>query len=165
MNKNDLILHPNDFVNQINFDDFEYKDKFNYLCDLIPIRRLEKLVIKNADDNLIKRAGLVYLFILNNKLLKVGSATTSFLERVSSYNCGKKAYRKNGTCSTTNYFVLQNLLNINKPIKVYYYFPDQISMNVWGTTKNISLPAKEFEKKILTELKENNNLPILCTQK
>lgn len=165
MNKNDIILSKKDIINQMNFNDFEYKDKFSFLCDLIPEKAKERLVIKNPSSSLIHRRGILYLFILENKLIKVGSSTVSFPERVTSYNCGRKAFRKNGTCSTTNYLVLQSLLNINKPVKVYSFHPDEIEIDVWGEKEAISLPTKRFEKKILTELKNKGKLPIFCTQK
>ena len=38
-------------------------------------------------------------------------------------------------------------------------------MDVFGEKEMISLPAKRFEKSILTELKEKHKLPVLCTQK
>lgn len=164
MNKNDIILSEKDTEDQMNFNDFKYKDKFHLLCDLVPEIDKERLVIKNPTSNLIEREGVLYLFILNNKLIKVGSSTVSFIGRVSSYNCGRKAFRKNGTCSTTNYLVLQTLLNINKVIKVYAFFPEEIELEVWGDKEKISLPTKRFEKKILTELKNKHKLPILCTQ-
>lgn len=164
MNKNDIILSEKDMINQMNFNEFKYKDKFHFLCDLVPERDKERLVIKNPLSNLIDRKGILYLFVLENKLIKVGSSTVSFKERVSSYNCGRKAFRKNGTCSTTNYLVLQTLLNINKVIKVYSFFTEEIALDVWGEKETISLPTKRFEKKILTELKDKGKLPILCTQ-
>lgn len=164
MNKNDIILSEKDMINQMNFHEFKYKDKFHLLCDLVPEMDKERIVIKNPTSNLIDRKGILYLFVLNDKLIKVGSSTVSFAERVSSYNCGRKAFRKNGTCSTTNYLVLQTLLNINKIVKVYSYFPEEIELDVWGEKETISLPTKRFEKKILTELKDRGKLPILCTQ-
>ena len=119
MNRNDRILSAKDIKNQLNFDAFKHREKFSFLCDLVPEKDKERLVIKNADSDLAEKRGVLYVFVLDNKLIKIGSTTTSFKDRVQSYNCGKKAYRKSGTCSTTNFFVLQSLLNINKIVKVY----------------------------------------------
>lgn len=166
INRTDRIVIEKDLSNEIDYGNFEHKDKFSFLCDLVPDRKKERLVIENADINKINKIGVLYVFVLNNKLLKVGSSTTSFKDRVQSYNCGKEKYRrKHGTCSTTNYFVLQTILRWNKSIKVYAFFPEEIEMDIWGKKEMISSPAKRFEKIILTELKNHGKLPIFCTQK
>ena len=164
MNRNDRIISGKDIVNQMDFDSFESKAKFSFLCDMVPEKKRERLVIQNANPDLIKKRGVLYALVLDNKLIKIGSTTTSFKDRVQSYNCGKKAYRENGTCSTTNFFVLQSLLNINKIVKVYGFFPSEIEFDVFGEMESISLPAKRFEKKLLTLLKKKGTLPIMCTQ-
>lgn len=163
-NRTDRILNRPDIEGQKEFSKFEFKDEFEYLCDLVPEVARERLVIENAEADLIKKRGVLYLFVLDGKVIKIGSATTSFKDRVASYNCGKQAYRNNGTCSTTNYFVLQSLLKINKRTQVYAYFPESIEMLVFGEKETISLPAKRFEKKLNTHLKKKNELPIMCTQ-
>ena len=56
----------------------------------------------------------MYCFVIDGKILKIGKTDTTMAKRVQSYNCGKKAYRENGTCSTTNYNILQSFLAINK---------------------------------------------------
>ena len=164
-NRNDIIITEEDTKNQMYLKDFKYKDMFKLLCYLVPEVDKERIIIEDSGDGLIDKKGILYLLVLDGKILKVGSSTVSFKERVSSYNCGKKAFRNNGTCSTTNYFVLQSLLNINKKVEVYYFFPEEIEMDVFGEKEMISLPAKRFEKSILTELKEKHKLPVLCTQK
>ena len=164
MNKNDTILEAQDIEGQMPFDTFEYKGKFSFLCDIVPDVANEKLVIKNATEQINKK-GVLYLFVIDGKLLKVGSSTVSFKDRLASYNCGKKAYRENGTCSTTNYLVLQSFLSINKVVQVYAFFPEEIKIDVWGEIEDVSLPAKRFEKRVLTELKNHGCLPIMCTQK
>ena len=165
MNRNDRIISDKDIIDQMDFDSFEDKDKFSFLCDLVAEKKRERLVIQNANPDLIEKRGVLYIFVLDNKLVKIGSTTTSFWDRVQSYNCGKKAYRTRGTCSTTNFFVLQSLLNINKIVKVYGFFPGEIELDVFGERERISLPAKRFEKKLLTLLKKKGTLPIMCTQR
>jgi len=164
MNKNEKIISETDLTDQVIFSSFKHRGFFTFLCDLIPERHKERFVIQNQVPGLVKKRGVLYAFELNGKLIKIGSTTTSFKDRVQSYNCGKKAYRKSGTCSTTNYFVLQSLLNINKPVRVFGYFPKEIKIDVFGTKETIALPPKRFEKKLLTQLKKDGKLPILCTQ-
>ena len=92
-------------------ENFQYRDYFSFLCKLRPNQKDEKLEVideTDADDfNVDKRSGLVYLFVLDGKILKVGSTITPFVKRVQSYNTGKTRYRIAGKNSTTNYFCLQ----------------------------------------------------------
>jgi hypothetical protein len=164
MNKNDMILNAQDIENQMPLSTFKYRKHFSFLCNIVPDIANEKLNITNP-TSLINKKGVLYLFVIDGKLIKVGSSTVSFKDRLASYNCGKKSYRENGTCSTTNYLVLQSFLSINKIVEVYAFFPEEIAIDVWGESEIVSLPAKRFEKRVLTELKEDECLPIMCTQK
>lgn len=88
-------------------------------------------------------------------------------ERIQSYNCGKTEYRIAGTNSTTNYFILQSLLKINKIVKVYAYFPDKKEYKIFGEFGCDSFPpAKKVERKILSDfIKKHKLKPIANTQK
>jgi hypothetical protein len=165
INRTDRIIIEEELSKEEDYSNFKYKDNFSFLCDLVPDKKNEKLVIKNEDIKKINKIGVLYIFTWNNKLLKIGSSITSFKDRVQSYNCGKEEYRrKNGTCSTTNYLVLQTILRLDITVKVYAFFPGDIEIDIFGEKKNISSPAKEYEKKILVELKKEGKLPIFCTQ-
>ncbi|GAA9038210.1 hypothetical protein HpHA134_11730 [Helicobacter pylori] len=105
--KSDIILKSvNDLKDEIDYKDFEYKEYFNLLCELVPNNSLEKLEINAIDEKNMKNEGLVYVFVIQGKIFKIGHSITPITKRVQSYNCGKVEYRKNGTCSTTSYFVL-----------------------------------------------------------
>ncbi len=125
--KSDIILKSvNDLKDEIDYKDFEYKEYFNLLCELVPNNSLEKLEINAIDEKNMKNEGLVYVFVIQGKIFKIGHSITPITKRVQSYNCGKVEYRKNGTCSTTNYFVLQSLLKINKIVQVYAFFQNNL---------------------------------------
>lgn len=162
-----LIKKFEELDNEIDYDDFQYKQYFFHLCNLIPDKENEKLDIEVVDNKKIEDFGLVYVFVIENKIFKIGHSITPIKERVQSYNCGKTEYRISGTNSTTNYFVLQSLLNINKIIKVYAYFPDKLEYDIFGEKGEDSFPpAKRIENKIITDfIKKYNKKPIGCTQK
>ncbi len=125
--KSDIILKSvNDLKDEVDYKDFEYKEYFNLLCELVPNNSLEKLEINAIDEKNMKNEGLVYVFVIQGKIFKIGHSITPITKRVQSYNCGKIEYRKNGTCSTTNYFVLQSLLNINEVVQVYAFFQNNL---------------------------------------
>lgn len=152
---------------EISYNDFNYKKYFHHLCDIIPEKSYEKLTISPIDEANIKTEGLVYVFAIENKIFKIGHTIKSIKDRIQSYNCGKTEYRIKGTCSTANYFVLQSLLNINKPTNVYAFFPEKPRFTIFGK-KYIGdsyPPSKRAEKEIITNFKNKfNKKPIGCTQ-
>ena len=109
----------------------------------------------------------MYIFVINGKIFKIGETTTSIKKRVNSYNCGKTEYRISGTNSTTNYFVLQSLLNIGMTVNVYAFFPPIATFTVFGETiQSSEAPSKYAERFLNREFIEKyNKKPIGCTQK
>ena len=169
-NRNEKILSNEDLVSEINYSEFdygEYGEYFDYLCNLIPNIEKERIEIESIDNEKIEEEGLVYIFTIEDKILKIGHTTTSIKKRIQSYNCGRKKHREKGTCSTTNYFILQSILNINKTVKVHAFFPEKPTFNLFGKHyQKSSSPAKEAEKQIIKDfMTKFNKKPIGCTQR
>jgi len=167
-NRNIILLKTiQELENELDYVNFEHKKYFQHLCNLIPNKDLEKLDIEIIDTKNFKKRGLVYVFVIEGKIFKIGHTITAISDRVQSYNCGKTEYRIAGTCSTANYFVLQSLLSINKNIEVYTYFPELPKYEIFGIEYQDSFPIpKRAEKEILKEFKaQYKKLPIGCTQK
>lgn len=167
MNKNDNPI--NDIDKKININSFTQMDYFDKIAIIESNIEKESLIIKEIiDERYITQKNLVYLFVIDGFIQKVGSTTQTMKDRISSYNCGKKLYRKNGTCSTTNFFVLQSFLNIGKQIDIYAFFPGKKKeyVDIFGDIilKDFSMPSKDCEKILLNQLKERKVMPILCTQ-
>jgi hypothetical protein len=163
-NKNDI---PIDFVpTNLSFEYFKYHMYFQKIAELEPDLDKETINLTNIINNdYLTKKGLVYIFVIDGYIVKIGSTTTSIKERIKSYNCGKENYRKNGTCSTTNYFILQSFLKIGKKIEIFAYYPETFEINIFGDLKkDIPFPPKEYEKVLLSYLKEEGELPYLCTQ-
>ena len=90
--------------------------------------------------------------VIDNKILKIGQTITDVKCRIQSYNSGKKKHRKKGTCSTTNYFILQSLLNIDKRVNLYVYFAEKKPYDIFGVKGNDCFPsAKVIEKIIIND--------------
>lgn len=105
--------------------------------------------------------------VIKNKIYKIGSCTTGFKARVGSYNCGKQKARNKGTCSTTNYFVLQTLLNFNVPVEIYGLFSkrEMTFMFLGSEIKEAFPSAKNMKNILLVKFKKKyNKLPIACAQ-
>ena len=169
-NRNENLITKGEIKGvKLTLDNFGYKKYFKFLCTIRPNLKQERLEIKNAVDkknfNVHTKNGLVYVLVMDNKIIKVGSTITPFQKRVSSYNTGKMKYRISGKNSTTNWFCLQSFLKINKDIDVYAFFPKQESANVFGAVKHIEPNPKHWEREIFTKLTEQGNRPIFCTQR
>ena len=142
----------NDTSNWPNFKDYSFMENMVYAGQLIPDRANEKIVWtpnELFDDNY---QGLCYAFVVNGKFYKQGKTDTTLKERISSYNCGKQEYRNNGTCSVTNYFVLQSILNFNVPVDVYVYYIPKATLKIFGKEVEINTsPAKYVEGLLLNQ--------------
>ena len=161
-----LIKSITELKKETNYADFQYKKYFIHLCNLIPNKKAEKLEIEKVNSQNIENSGLVYVFVINKKIFKIGQTITTIAKRIQSYNCGKTEYRIAGTNSTTNYFVLQSLLNINKTINVYAFFPETPEYTIFGKKYQSSYPpTKTAEHKILEDfISKFGQKPIGCTQ-
>lgn len=150
-NKNIVPLkHIDELENECQWEDFEFKEYFEAIAILEPNLALERLEMRYLNETKCKDEGFVYVFVIENKIFKIGQSITNLKKRIQSYNCGKIEYRINGTNSTTNYFVLQSLLKINKEIIVYAFFPPKPSYEIFGKHfKDSYPPSKRAENIIL----------------
>lgn len=162
-----IIKSFEELRNEIDYDDFEYKDYFSLICNLIPNREKERLDIEAIDVDACQDHGLVYVFVIKGKIFKIGESITPIIKRIQSYNCGKIEYRINGTNSTTNYFVLQSLLSIGEKVQVYAFFPDQPEYELFGKKYKDSWPvSKRAENIIINDfISKHSKKPIGCTQR
>ena len=166
--KNDVSLQSFEELNtEFNYSDFLYEKQFTYLCNIIPFKEKECLEIEDIGNQNLYSEGLVYVFVINKKILKIGHTIGSIQSRIASYNCGKEIHRKKGTCSTTNYFILQTLLNINVPVQVYAFFPKQQEYKIFDEYGKEPFPSPKIVEKIVIKnfIKKEGRLPIGCTQK
>ena len=166
-NKNIIPLKTiNQLENECNYDNFKYKKYFSLICELLPNIEKEKLEIKIIDEIKCKEKGLVYVFVIEGKIFKIGQSVSNIKARIQSYNCGKTEYRINGTNSTTNYFVLQSFLKLNKIILVYAFFPPKPQYRLFGQNFEDSYPpCKKAENIIIKDfIKNYGKKPIGCTQ-
>ena len=141
----DGVFFTEDITEWKEWESFPLKNMFSLFGELTPVLTQEKLnwiPITAEIDNL---EGIVYAFVLKDSR-KLYKTDGTLKERVSSYNCGKTDYRKNGTCSVTNYKTLQSFLNIGETIEVYGYITPKALLNFNGETISISCsPSKYIE--------------------
>lgn len=129
------------------FSSYILKPYFTLVGELIPNQEKEKLEFYGDEEKYSNTEGAVYLFVIDDKILKIGKTDSTMKKRIQSYNCGKRQYKENGTCSTTNYKVLQSFLTIGKRVELYCYFVPPIQLDVFGETVSITTsPSKYIEK-------------------
>ena len=118
----------------------------------------EKWDMQVLDERYNTYEDLIYALVIDGKLLKIGKSITTMKKRVQSYHCGKNAYRlkQNATNSATNWFILQSVLAIGKPVYIYCLYIPQSKGSFMGWTY-INRISKEIEGKIITAFYEKYN--------
>ncbi|BDV02150.1 MAG: hypothetical protein HPAVJP_0390 [Candidatus Hepatoplasma vulgare] len=175
MKREKLIHSFKELKNEINIDDFELlRDKFTKICQVIPNREKESLKIdyKDLDKKTIKRIKrkqkVVYIMVIEGKIFYVGCTNKSLRKRLAHYNDGRERYRKEGEIHyETTYFILQSLLNINKPVDIYVHYyrhvENETFMDIFGEEVDIlnRSPSKTIKKWLLDKIEsEFNKKPI-----
>ena len=160
-NKNDVPLkNLSELEANKSYNELPHKDKFLYLFNIVIVldKKKKKLKVNPVNTNNSKdlmRKGLVYILVINNKILTIGSSTNSIVDRVQSYNAGKKKHRKSGTASTTNYYILQSIINIGEIVNVYAHFPLKKKYVLFGKEgKDIFPSAQVIKNRILADFKK-----------
>jgi hypothetical protein len=169
-NHNDHIFTLEEVYQQMKFEDFSLSTLFQRI-GVLKIEPEKERVVPIPDDvhnNGFKKENALYAFVIDGHLFKIGKTDTTIAERINSYNCGKKKHREKGTCSTTNYMVLQTFLAINKEVEVYCYFLPKATLVIDGKTYEITESPSKFAEGLFLEkvISENNNNRLLgCVQK
>ncbi len=176
-----IKLIPNSMT--IKFDDYNKKDYFKLVANIV----LDKDVNKNGDkkrNTLIKfnptininefnkkNTEWIYIFTINNRIVKIGGTRTGLKGRVSSYLCGHhiKERDKSGDCSKTNgyiynTFVFYAQLNCNIQMYAYKLPVNEIEIDVFDEKVKVRTQTfHTYESIIMNDYKKNyNNIPILC---
>ena len=133
------------------WENYSLKEYFVPLGTIYPDKDKEKLNWEAVEEMLNKYEGLDYSFVIEGHFYKLGKTDTTMQDRLTSYNCGTENFRKDGTCSVTNFKVLQTLLNINKPVTVFALLAPKAILTVFGKTYEISVSPSKFIEGILID--------------
>jgi len=126
-----------DFDTLIAYDKYEHKDNFKHVANILLDNDLDDSGNKKRQtlikfDNIISLNDFsldcewVYIFTIDNKIVKIGGTRNSLKGRVGSYLCGHHIpeRKKSGDCSKTNGFIYNTFefyLNLGYEIKMYGY--------------------------------------------
>lgn len=124
--------------------------------------------ISNEDFN--EKTEWLYIFLINDRLVKIGGTRTGLKGRVSSYLCGHHVEErgKSGDCSKTNGFIYNTFefyLNLGCKIEMFgYKLPKtEFTIEIFGKpTKITAQTYHAYESTFLEDYKKMyNDYPLL----
>ena len=167
--------------NLINFKNYNRKAYFIPVADIVLDNELNQKLIKKR-NTVIKFVPLinntlfnektewVYIFLINDGIVKIGGTRVGLKGRISSYMCGHHVLErgKSGDCSKTNAFIYNTFdyyLNQGYKIKMLgYKLPKtETQVDIFGKKiKVIAQTYHAYESTFLQDYKKNyNSYPIL----
>jgi hypothetical protein len=119
-----------------------------------------------------EHAEWIYIITCDEYIIKIGGTRTGLHGRTGSYLCGRPEYRKNGTCSTTNYTVYQSILNLliaGHEVAMYAKKLKRYSIKAEEFDMTFEVPVQvfhAFETKVLEAYKkQQGKYPFLSNNK
>jgi len=135
-----------DLSKELKLVDFSLSSKFIHVADVLltttePVKTcilFSSVIEKKEWEN--KTSQWIYMFTVDDHIVKIGGTRSGLKGRVGSYLCGHHTTDrgKSGKCSVTNAYIyntFEHLLKENHSIKMLgYKIPDvKITMSVWDT--------------------------------
>lgn len=166
----------------IPIEDYNRKEHFIPIADIIldseigsngrkRRRTLIKFVPLISHEAYSRKSEWLYLFLINDRIVKIGGTRTGLKGRIASYLCGHHIEErgKSGDCSKTNGFIYNTFefyLNLGCKIQMYgYELPKtEITIEIFGKeTKIIAQTYHAYETTFMEDYKKNyREYPILC---
>lgn len=164
-----------DFSTGQKLQDYKHQDNFQHVANVIidnSISRKTQIQFIQQIDILQykKQCEWIYLFTINDVIVKIGGTRTGIQKRCMSYLCGHhtKSRGKSGDCSKTNAFIYNTFeyyLLQNMEIKMYAFKLPYIEANVEILNIKTLAPAilyHVYESRYLSDFsKTYNSYPAL----
>lgn len=102
----------------------------------------------------------VYAITFDEKIVKIGQTSKTLKDRFGSYACGTRQYRERGTCSTTNFHLMEAAyaaIMMGQDVSVYSFdVPKEVmELEVFGeTVKEPVRIAHIYENVLLNQYKK-----------
>lgn len=169
----------------ITFEEYNRKDSFIKIADVIldcdkfvtgkkngekKRNTLIQFVPEITSENFSKKTEWLYIFVINNRIVKIGGTRTGLKGRVGSYLCGHHVTErgKSGDCSKTNGFIYNTFefyLSLGCKIEMYgYELPKtEFEIEIFGKKTTITAQTYHaYESTFLEDYKKNyNEYPLL----
>lgn len=161
-----------DEENMENFNEYKRKEHFVIVADVVTDNDLTKKNTKKRStlikfvptipiENFNRKTEWLYIFTINDKIVKIGGTRTGLKGRVASYLCGHHIEErgKSGFCSKTNGFIyntFEHYLKLNHIIKMYgYELPKtELTIEIFGKKTKINAQTYHaYESTFLEDFK------------
>lgn len=165
--------------NCIPFDEYNRKSYFTHIAQVLPDNDMITTEGKQTKkrDTVIKftptiskeefneKVEWLYIFVVNDKIVKIGGTRTGLKGRVGSYLCGHHVRErgKSGDCSKTNGFIYNTFafyLEAGYKIDMYGYKLPKTEISIDIFEKPVNVYAQTFhayESTFLEDFKEKYN--------
>lgn len=148
-----------DFSKELFIDDFS--GEFEYVANVFldssserkTVIRFESVVSK---DKWMKKNRILYIFTMNDRVVKIGETRSSLKNRCASYLCGHHTMHrgKSGKCSETNAYIYNTF---------EYYLLNGVEIKMYSLLIPDDTTNHEFEGKYIQRYKSmTTHLPLLC---
>ena len=150
------------------FDDYIHKDEFIYMADILKDDEVDKKTQKQKRQTVIRFVPLssfkkqwkqnqevLYIFTINDYIVKIGGSSNGMSERTASYLCGHHAPQrgKSGKASETNIFIYNTFdfyIRNGVSIKVYVKVLDEVKHTINPFNTKYSYCSKPVEINLQT---------------
>mgnify|MGYP003328328980 FL=1 len=171
-----------EYTKELLFEKFEYNNLFKLVAKIVHDNELNNNNVKKR-NTVIKFVPLIpltewnktneyiYIFTINNYIVKIGGTRNGLKARCASYLCGHHIPErgKSGDCSKTNGYIYNTFdyyLQCKCDIKMYAYEIPPIVVSVDILDEQIQVIAQvyhAYESKFITKYKlQSGHYPILC---
>ena len=164
------------------FDSYNRKEYFKHVADITLDEEMREDSKKKRNtliqftpqiskEEFSRDTEWLYIFTINNRIVKIGGTRKGIKGRVASYLCGHHIEErgKSGDCSKTNGFIYNTFhfyLELGCNIKMYgYELPKtEFTIEIFGKpTKIAAQTFHAYESTFIEDYKKNYNMyPILC---
>lgn len=166
---------------ELSISDYNMSGYFHKVCDVVVDddqhlngKKKRKTEIKFSfcidNEEWKNHTEWIYIFTCDDKIMKIGGTRTGLAGRCASYLCGRPEFRKNGTCSTTNYILYASILNLlkdNRKVEMYAKKLNKYKIRVCEFEIDLEMDVQvfhAFETKMLEKYKEQSGkYPILSS--
>lgn len=173
-------VKPINLNDGIRMDDFNRRDYFKLVAEIVPDQdqknekkqrnTLIKFDPRISKEEYSRKTEWIYIFTINNEIVKIGGTRNGIRDRCGSYLCGHhvKERGNSGKCSVTNAFIYNTFefyLALECKIEMYGYELPQtkIEVNVFGTPEYaIAQTFHIYEARFLQDYKKTyGKFPVL----
>ena len=152
------------WTKKINLDDsinfFDYNESnFKHVANIVLDdevgkynKKKRKTLIKFNPVNYLEfkeQAEWIYIFTIDDKIVKIGGSRVSLFNRTQSYLCGHHTIDRgnSGSCSNTNAFIYNTFihyLQLKYEIQMYGFKLPKIFVDIEILNKKIKIPVQTF---------------------